>query len=260
MHPRWLALTLFTCACTTLGPMPATTGMSAVPTGRPSVELQAAMTPVYFLSDTVRTGPADGIASPQLAALIEPDRWFKTKGLVLGARSWGEGGDRPFEPMVGMRRKLDDRFAVAGFAYGTHVRGAASGASYQATRLGGEVALDANVGNATSWLALHVQASVSATYLDATGEYCATSDGLAIDCDDGSRRVDAAASGVYAAGTAGVSLDIARRPHGSLHAVRLALLGAVGGMPRIRDGVQQSSTDRYTSIGLSLTLAFGEAQ
>jgi len=34
---------LLVSACTTLGPMPATTGIAAVPAGRPSVELQGGL-------------------------------------------------------------------------------------------------------------------------------------------------------------------------------------------------------------------------
>jgi len=247
-------------ACTTLGPMPATTGVSAVPVGRPSAELQAGVMPAYFLSDAADAGPASTPATSQLAAVFEPDRYLGTKGLILGARSWGESGDRPFEPMIGVRRWLDERFAVAGIAYGTHTRGAQSGASYAATRVGGELAFDTTALPITRWLALHAQATVAATYLDATGRYCVTSDGDATDCDDGLRRVDASASGVYTSATAGISLDLARRPTGVIHGVRLAVLGAIGAMPRLHDGVQEPSKDLYRSIGLSLTVGIGESQ
>ena len=101
-------------ACTTLGPMPATTGISALPAQRPSGEVQAAMMPVFFLSDTTRAEAPGPKASPQLSAVFEPDSLLGTKGLILGARTWGEGGDSPVEPMIGLRRKLDDHFAIAG--------------------------------------------------------------------------------------------------------------------------------------------------
>ena len=58
--------------------------------------------------------------------------------------------------------------------------------------------------------------------------------------------------------TAGFSLDIARRPHGVLHSIRIAMLGSIGARPRIRDGIQEQSTDHYKSVGLSLTLGLGE--
>ena len=129
-------------ACTTLGPMPATTGISALPAERPGGEVQTAMMPVFFLSDTTQTEMPSPHGSPQLAAVLEPDRLLGTKGLILGARTWGETGDSVVEPMIGMRKKLDDRFAIAGIAYGTQARGESDGASYRATRLGGEFVAD----------------------------------------------------------------------------------------------------------------------
>lgn len=242
-------------ACTTLGPMPATTGVSAIPAGRPSGEVQAAVMPVFFLSDTTRFEDPGPRASPQLAAIFEPDRVFGTKGLILGARSWGETGDSPFEPMVGLRRKLDDRFAIAGVAYGTHARGESTGASYRATRLGGELVLDALL-VPMGWVDLHLQTTVAATYIDASGRYC-VSNGEGVDCDEGTRRVDAELSGIYTSATAGASLDIARRSEGYLHGIRLAFLGAVGAMPQLRDGIQQPSNETYHSFGVLLTIGIG---
>lgn len=242
-------------ACTTLGPTPATTGVSAVPVGRPGVELQAGIMPAFYLSDAAHDGDGEGAATAQVHAIIEPDRLFGTKGLILGARAWGEDGDSPIEPMIGYRRKLDNAFSIAGVAYGGHASGASSGASYQTTRFGGELAIDAGI--ASRWVGAHLLASVSATYLDASGEYCVGSDGYAIDCEDTSRRVDGTVEGIYTAATAGVALDIARRPHGSVHAIRVFLLGAAGKMPRLRDGMQMPSNSGYFSIGLGLSLGFG---
>jgi hypothetical protein len=258
MSPRiLLPLTLLATACTTLGPMPATTGVSAIPNGRPGVELQAAIMPSTYLSDSVRDSEG-GEPTRQLSAVLEPARLLGVKGLILGARSWGDEGDSPFEPMVGIRRRLDDTFAIAGIAYGTHAYGEKSGAHYSANRVGGELAFDAKMIPFGGSVAIHGQASVSATYLDATGTYCVGQEGTAIDCEDTSRRVDTAVEGVYAAATAGFSLDIARRPHGVVHNVRVAILGSVGARPRIRDGIQEQSADSYTSVGLSLTLGLGE--
>src|SRR5665647_2649801 len=94
-------------ACTMLGPMPATTGVSALPAERPGGEVQAAVMPVFFLSDATQQDKAPPRADPQLSALFEPDRLFGTKGLILGLRTWGEEGATPVEPMIGLRRKLD---------------------------------------------------------------------------------------------------------------------------------------------------------
>ncbi len=244
-------------ACTTLGPMPSTTGVSAVPAGRPGAEIQAGVQPAFYLSDTARDSDALSQVTQQLSGVIEPDRVFGTKGLILGARTWGDDGDSPFEPMVGVRRRLDDTFSIAGIAYGTHARGASGGASYAASRFGGELVIDATLIPFASWLALHGQVTASATYLDAHGTYCVGSDGQGIDCEDTSRRVDGTVEGIYAAATAGLSVDIARRPHGVLHSVRISMLGAVGARPRIRDGIQEPG-DHYKSIGLSLTIGFGD--
>lgn len=259
MTPRDLwPLSLVLAACTTLGPVPATTGVSAVPVGRPGGEVQAGVMPAFFLSDAARESDPLSPATRQLSAVLEPDRLLGTKGLILGARTWGESGDSPFEPMIGIRRRLDDSFAIAGIAYGGRAAGAQRGASYAADRLGGELAIDVTLLPLASWLAVHAQATVSATYLDARGTYCVASSGEGIDCDDTSRRVDGTIEGVYGAATAGISVDLARRPHGVLHSVRIAMLGAIGARPRIRDGVQEPSDDHYKSIGLSLTIGIGD--
>ena len=67
---RALGLLLFLAACTTLGPMPATTGISAVPAARPGMEAQAGFVPAYFLSTSVQD-EAQGTVTSQLSALVE---------------------------------------------------------------------------------------------------------------------------------------------------------------------------------------------
>ncbi|MDX2087829.1 MAG: hypothetical protein SFX73_08265 [Kofleriaceae bacterium] len=260
MH-RYLALPfLATAACTTLGPTPASTLVSAVPTDRTGVEVQAARVPAFFLSDAADKTPDELPSTPQLSALLEPDKWFGTKGLILGARAFGESGDSPFEPMLGYRRKLDERFSLAGVVFGTHARGAQNGASYEATRFGGELVLDGTLVPIGSWLALHVHASVNATYLDATGTYCVLADGDATDCGETTRRVDGAVAGIYSAATAGITLDIARRPQGAIHSVRIGLVSSVGGMPKLRDGIQEPNNEHFTSFGAYVALGFGSAK
>ncbi len=249
--------TLALTACTTLGPTPATTGVSAVPVGRPGVELQAGIMPAFYLSDAAHDGDGDQHGTAQVHAIIEPDRLLGTKGLILGARKWGEGGDAPLEPMIGYRRKLDSAFSIAGVAYGGYAYGESSGASYEATRFGGELALDAGLPSRWSWLSAHLMASLSATYLNATGQYCVNSMGVAIDCDDGTRRVDGAVEGIYTAATAGAAIDVARRPHGAVQSVRVFMLGSIGVMPSLRDGMQMPSRNGYYSIGLGLSVGFG---
>ncbi len=258
MQHRILALgSVVLTACTTLGPMPATTGVSAIPANRPGGEVQAAVMPVFYLSEATQEAPHESSASPQLAGLFEPDRLLGTKGLILGARTWGGDGDTPIEPMIGYRRRLDERFAVAGIAYGTIAHGEGGGAYYDATRLGGELAVDALLIPMGDYLGLHFQATVAATYINASGRYCVESNGIGTDCDDYSREVNGEIEGIYTSATAGGSLDIARRPHGVFHGVKLAFLGAVGAMPKLRDGIQAPSKETYKSFGLLLTVGLG---
>lgn len=259
MSPRiLLPLTLLATACTTLGPMPTTTGVSAIPNGRPGVEIQAGAMPSTYLSDSASESTTNGEPTSQLSAVLEPARWLGVKGLILGVRSWGDDGDSPVEPMIGLRRRIDETFAVAGLVYGTRARGEENEASYAATRVGGELAADVRLIPFGGTVELHAQGSLAATYLDATGRYCVQPNGEATDCDTNTRRVDAAVEGIYAAANGGFSLDVARREHGLIHNIRLAMLFSVGARPRIRDGIQEKSNDTFTSVGLSLTLGFGE--
>jgi len=252
-----LAIAVLATACTTLGPMPATTGISAIPADRPGVEAQVGSMPAYYLSSVAHQQP-NGIegGTQQLAAVVEPDRLVGTQGLIVGARGWGD--DHAFEPMLGLRRKLDDTIAIAGVLYGTQVSGKSRGASYSATRFGGELAVDAELIPVTRWLAVHAQATVSATHLRAVGRYCVDGAGDGVDCDlDGQDRfVNAELEGIYSAATASLTVDLARRPTGVVHGVRFALTGAVGGMPRVRNGEQERG-DVYRSLGASLTLGLG---
>lgn len=246
-------------ACTTLGPMPATTGIAAVPAGRPGIELQGGLAPGYYLSAATQEPSSDGEISRQVAALVEPDRWIGVRGLIAGVRSGlSDGNDHTAEPLLGYRGRLSDDLALAVIGHGTVIRGTDRGASYRAGRIGGEVAVDARVLAATSWLELHLQAALAAVYLDAHGTYCADDAGFGVDCqqDGHDRVIDGTARGVFPAASGSVALDIARAA-GVFHGARLALVGATGLMPRVQDGMA-SSAMRYHSAGLTLTLGFGE--
>jgi hypothetical protein len=245
--------------CTTLGPMPTTTGLSAVPAGRPGAEAQFGMVPGYLLSEGAQE-TTDGAGDPavQLLGAIEPGSALGTGGLVVGARRWGRATDGAFEPFVGYRHRLDDAISIALIGYGTKMSGEDQGASYRAGRVGGELALDARMLAMGRWTALHGQASVSTTYVDASGTYCVDPDGLGTDCgargDD--RVVDGTVRGAFSAATASLSLDIGRRPTGTFHGLRIALLGAAGLRPQLRNGMQLDS-EAYASLGLTMTLGFG---
>src|SRR5580693_9452717 len=89
-----------TAACTTLGPMPATTAISAVPSDRPGLEVQAAVVPAFYLSDAAQSSNA-GQATSQLSFLLEPDRLLGMPGLIVGLREFGASGDSLVEPYIG---------------------------------------------------------------------------------------------------------------------------------------------------------------
>ncbi len=249
-------LVLLVPACTTLGPMPGTTGIAAVPVGRPGIEATAGTVAGYYLSQTVQSGQSAGQPSNELAVVVEPDRVLGIPGLIVGGRAAGDGGDRPVEPFVGYRTKLDANLAVAGIVYGMRAKADRDGADYAATRAGGELAIDARVIELTRWLAIHAQAAGSLTALSASGHYCADSTGVAADCSSTTALVDAKLSGIFPTATATLSLDAGRRPTGVFQSARLAILGEVGTMPTIVDGEQRAAR-QYHSLGLTLTLGFG---
>jgi hypothetical protein len=245
-------------ACTTLGPMPATTGISAVPTGRPGMEAQGGIVPAFFLSKAVQD-KAGGAVTSQLSALVEPDRLLGIPGLVLGARVFGQSGDTPGEPYIGYRRQVDEDIAVAGIVYGTSKQSASKLASYHATRVGGEAAIDAKLWAPVSWLGLHAQGALAATVISASGTYCVDDMGIAKDCDittpANNTMLDGTISGVFPAATATLAVDVKTR-NGLFHGARVAALAAAGEMPLVQSGMQ-NATGSYYSIGLLLTLAVG---
>ncbi|MGN6107676.1 MAG: hypothetical protein ACTHU0_21380 [Kofleriaceae bacterium] len=253
----WSLVVLFT-GCTTLGPMPATTGVSAAPAGRPGLEVQAGGIPAYYLSAAAGENTTSGEPVQQLSGLIEPGRWLGVPGLIAGLRSYGEGGDRTFEPMLGYRHRFAEQGAVAAIAYGTRANGRSNDARYEATRVGGELAIDGTLFT-SRWVSLHLQAAGAATYLSATGSYCTNTEGYGTDCqgDATDHRVDSEIEGLYTSATGSIVLGVMDgRPAGIFHGARFAFLTSVGHMPRLREGQQIDGTG-YVSVGLSLTLGFG---
>jgi hypothetical protein len=246
------------CACTMLGPMPATTAVSAVPNG-PGVEAQEGIVPGFYLAGAAQNKPYGG-ELPQFGAVFEPGRWLGLRGLILGARVFGEHKDQPGEPLIGYRRALGDSASIAGIVFGTSKRTTRSLASYHGARYGAELAFDAQLLDPTSWLAIHMQFAAAASRIVASGTYCADNNGIAIDCDlnhpGNNDLIEGRASGVFPSGTVTVAADALRKQNGLFHGVRLALLISVGEMPLVKSGVQQSSGP-YFSGGLTLTLGFG---
>jgi hypothetical protein len=249
--------------CTTLGPMPATTALSAVPAARPGLELQAAAVPGYFLSSSVQE-QAEGAAIGELALMLEPGEWIRAPGLSVGGRYVGnEGSDGYLEPMLRYRMALDEkeRFSAVAVGFGTHASGEDDKASYSATRGGLELGVNARVTPRSRWAELHAAVSATATALAADGTYCLDSDQrFGVDCPTSSLpSVSSEAGGVYPSATATLSLDFARHLAGALHGGSLGLLGSVGSMPRVESG-KQAEPAAYAAAGLSLTLGLGAAE
>jgi hypothetical protein len=235
--------------------MPATTGVSAVPINRPGAELQVGPVPGFFLSSSANA-KAEGAPIMQASAIVEPDRLLRLKGLVLGARLFGQSGDTPGEPYIGYRRTVREGLALAGGLYGTSKRSAQKLASYHATRIGGEAALDAQLFE-SEWFGFHLQGAVTATRIDATGEYCVDAMGIAKDCnvDDPAMNtmVNGEQEGIYPAATASLALDFAAGRDGVFNGARLALMFATGSMPIMANG-EKTGSDVYAAAGLTLTL------
>jgi hypothetical protein len=255
---RILAVLVLVPACTTLGPMPATTGVAAIPSGRPGFEAQAGAIPAFYLSRSAQDKSGGG-PTVALSALVEPDRWIGVPGLIAGVRLFGQDQDTPGEPYLGYRKQMGD-ISFAGIVYGTAKRSTRNLASYHATRFGAEVAGDAQMWTPASWFSLHAQAALAATRIHASGNYCVDAMGIAKDCDlmtqSNNTMIDGALSGVFAAGTLTLGADFGRGSTGMFHHARVALLGTMGQMPLVRNGAQEA-TDFYASIGLTLTLGLG---
>jgi hypothetical protein len=239
--------------------MPATTGVSAVPINRPGAEVQAGPVPGFFLSSSAHA-TAQGAPIMQASALVEPDRWLGVKGLVLGARLFGQSGDTPGEPYLGYRRTLREGVSVGAGIFGTSKRSSERLASYHATRFGGEAAVDGQLLD-TEWIGLHVQGALSATRIDASGSYCVDAMGIAKDCNVDepamNTMIDGKQTGVYPAATGSLALDFAKGRDGLFDGARIALMFATGTMPLMANG-EKTGTDTYTAAGLTLTLGIAD--
>ena len=246
--------------CTTLGPMPVTTGVSAVPSTRTAGELSGALVPIFRLSDAAKPDDKNGQSSPQLAAVFDPARLLGLPGLIIGGRVWGNNGDNGVEPLLGYRHALDDRISIAGIGYGTHMRDDSNGAHYEASRVGGEAMADVKLADASRAISVHAQGAAQVTYIKSSGRYCYdAANGNGKDCaEDGTvPRTDAKLSGVFPAATLSLAIDLHYR-ESVFHHARLA--GTIGGgwMPRLVTGDQRSG-DPYLTGGVSLMIAFGSA-
>jgi len=256
-----VALLLLVGACTSLGPMPATTGLSAVPVGRPGVEAQVGVAPGFNASQSAQN-EANGTTMNYASALVDFDRWLPFKGLIAGGRLFGRDGDTPLEPYIGYRRQLVEAISlgVVGFGSTKRTEKQASGvtyASYHGVRVGGEAMLDVEIYPVSPLFRLRAQAAVSVTRILASGRYCVDVDGVAIDCseDQPNRVINGKFVGVYPAGTATLVLDLGRR-QGTLHSARIGISGTAGRMPLVLAG-EENGQGTYYALGLYLAFAFG---
>lgn len=254
------ACLLSTSSCTTLGPMPATTGISMVPAARPEVELRAGATPGYYLSSAV-SEEAKSAVLQDLAAVLEPDRLLGVPGLFVAGRYAGtSGAGAAVEPALGYRAALGEtqRLSLGVVGFGTHASGAEKQASFSATRAGLEAGGDLRLTRKSEWLELHVNASAAVTGLSARGSYCTDSVGrYGVDCpDDTPATTDARVSGLYPSLSTGLGLELGRHRAWIFHGMRLGVGASGGTMPRVIAG-EQRSPRLFGAAGLSLSVAFG---
>jgi hypothetical protein len=256
---RLLFVALTGAGCTTLGPMPSTTGASFAPAARPDVTLSAGVMPGYYLSSAVQQ-EGKGTAIGQGSVLVEPDRWIDLPGALIGGRYVGKSEQGGYaEPMLGYRSFLGEaqRLSVGGLLYGTRAAGESKGASYEAWRVGGELGSDFRVTPHSHWLELHASASVALTALSANGEYCLDEQlRYGVDCGEMQVPVSASAGGFYPSLNGGLGLEIARELDSVFHGLRLDLLAGAGTMPTLV-GAEQTSARTYATLGGALSLGLG---
>jgi hypothetical protein len=243
--------------------MSAATGLTAVPAGRPSVEVQAAVLPGYYLSSAVQAHP-EGAGIGQVALSFEPDHWLRVPGLVVAGRVVGNEDSGTYaEPIVGYRLHLDEarHFGLAAIGYGTYASESRRGASYEAARGGAEVGFDVRVLGEGQYGEVHLLASASLTALDADGEYCIDADNrYGVDCpeppDAPGTLVSASASGFYPGVVGGLAFDIGRSMPVGFHGVRLVGYFGGGTLPSVI-AAQQTDPRGYVSFGGAIAVAFG---
>ena len=253
-------LAVLASACTTLGPMPATTGISAVPAGRPEIEAQAAVMPAYFLSQSAQDQPG-AAPIPQASVLVEPDKWLGIPGLIAGARVYGGDPDNAVELYVGLRRTVDadEDVSIAAIAYGTSQHSGQTHASYRADRFGGELALDLRWWKPFPWLSARTSRARSRRRRStrrgrtASGPTARRSTARTTGPITSSRARSTACSRRR---PARIALDIGRSKTHLFNGARIALMMATGRMPLLVDGTQ-SGTGVYYEAGMSITLGFG---
>lgn len=247
-------------ACTTLGPTPATTGLSARPMDRDGLEAQVGLVPGHHLSASVVASP-EGTSVEQVSAAAQVDEWLGLPGLVLAVRRFGRDGDTPIEPVLGYRRAFGDGAgALAGFVYGGRAGHEERGASYRVRRLGAELAGDLRLAP-SRWVEPHVFGGFNLHDLDARGAFCTDADGQwGRDCstppDPPSPVMETEVRGRFVAAHVGVAAELLRHRHGWFQGGRVAFTAAGGTMPHVEAGAR-TRDEAYFSFGLTLAVAVG---
>ena len=252
------ALLVMICGCSTLGPVPIATGVSPIPRSRFDGELQLGAMPGYYLSAATVKDPK-GAPLGQVSAVIEPGAIVP--GLIIGGRVFGPSHDSVADPLLGYRASFgeDRRISVAIVGFVSHSESSEKGASYKATRGGGEVSGDLRLGRQRPWLEPHINLGLSVTGVSASGDYCEGTDGYGADCPDPPALPilhHASASGVYPAATAGATLLIGRHHESWIHGARALILVGAGLMPRVMNDMQVGGQP-YVSVGLALSISVG---
>jgi hypothetical protein len=247
-------------ACTTMGPTPATTGFTARPMPRAGLDVQVGLVPGHNLSSSVVESP-DGNSIKQVSAAAQYDELIGIPGLVLGARLFGNEGDTPVEPVIGYRRELGDGVAsLAGFLFGTHAEHEEYGASYEMTRLGGELAGDVRILE-NRWVEPHVFGGFNVHHLSADGTYCTgASMQWAEDCPEPDEApkpvVSSTVEGTFPSAHVGIAAEIMRHRDSWFHGGRVALMAAGGVMPHV-ESTMQTDNESYFAFGLTLSVGIG---
>jgi hypothetical protein len=229
--------------------MPTTTAIGARPAGHTVLELQIGHVPGFHLSDVATQ---DGAAAARAGSLlVEPGSRLGTRGLLVGGRAFGDDGNLILEPIVGYRHAFES-FAIAGFLYGTATHHATTDESYDAYRVGTELAISTPISRATSWFVMDVQLAVAVMRLDAEGRFCVRTDVL---CNG--PYEEGRVRGFYPASTVSLGFDAGRVRWPVLNHARVAFMFGAGLMPALTAS-EQADPGGFVNVGVSLTVGIGD--
>lgn len=253
--------TLTAGACTRIGAVPTSTGVSPIAHGKPGFDVQTGGLPGFYASQS--TNPTDsGDVFGELGGTIEPDRLAGLKGLIFGGAMVDGDGSAVFQPYAGWRGYLDSDHtaALAAVAFGSSGYDSEEDgpASVTIKRVGAEVTGDLDLTRSSRTIGVHLLAGASVQRLDARGDYCVGTDGDGIDCNDSGTLIrNASADVVIGAGRGGLAVDFARARDSWFHGGRVEFVWSMGAMPRVING-REEGRQLYKSAGLTLTLGFGD--